>query len=521
MFGLHIPSKGKGVGKKRPAPDASKPPKAKVAKASKSDAKKGPAAGDEASPGAGENGDDSSVPGERDAEANGKEAVAGRKAGVKRPKKGGPDWAASTSPPGVGGLDLNVEQQPESPVADGKGWKSGKKGSPGVGAGAAGGGRTGQKTGKKEKSGKKVAAQSGAGSDCEAGCGPRAVSGNSGGGGSSIGRDVNGGSSRSEGSGGRGIDLNGWSDDDVTIVGVSAGRRLDLFASPGAGPGRRPKMSRHATEMAGSSRASVAEYRGDVEELSFSASRPSGVGFGGAHGEESSLASHLMRRLAGSSADLLSLGVPEELSQVQWPPAAGAWAAVPSLKELELGADVASLSFSEGKQRPAGAGSPSKGVARSQAAEGAARAGSVQEQEEAGQLPAWMVERQRRGGARSQEQGVGGSGVAGEGDLSRAMLRLGPSSPARGASVTSVTGASASRSAAGAGQAGSRPLPVGAQVQQQARAFPGVAAQAAAGAESQVDTGLALSLGSGSQQQKQAAGRRAARDVQAQPSAGR
>ncbi|KAG0580120.1 hypothetical protein KC19_4G148100 [Ceratodon purpureus] len=539
VLGLHIPSKGRGVPKKRPAGDPSRPPKAKAAKTSKSDAKKGPAdaTGEEAGPPSGANGQDSSVPGGRDAESNGKGAVAGaewvRKAGVKKPKKKAPNSAASTSPPGSGGLDLNV-QQPGSPARGERSSKSGKKGSPGVRT--PGAPKPGQRTEKKEKSVKKVASQSGQATDSEAGSGRRAGSGNP----ASVGRDLNGGSSREGSLGARGIDLNGSSDDDVTIVGVSPGNRFDGFESPVAAPARKPKIYRHATkrsEAAGSAEPNLAEYGGDVEELGFPALRSSGAGFGALHGEDSSLASHLMSRLSGSSGpDLLSLGVPEQL---HWPPAAGAWPPVPSLNDLDFSAELPSLPFSEGKQRPSGAGSPVRGsppgreagrsvgrgsspsLARSQTSGRSSRAGHVQEN--GGQGPAWMLERQPRGAPSSERQGAGRSSVAGGSDLSRAVLRLGPSSPVRGASVSGASAsqqhhqrphASPGRSMAGASLSGRRTPSLGPQMYQ-----PGAFPDRASGPESPVDTGLALSLGSGAH--KKQAGPRAARDVQPHPSSGR
>jgi hypothetical protein len=549
VLGLHIPSKGRGVPKKRPASDPSKAPKAKAAKTAKSDTKKGAAegTGDEASRASGVNGEDSSVTGGGDVEPNVTETVggagSGRKSGIKKAKKKAPNSAPSTSPGGSGGLDLNI-QQPSSPVPDGKGSKSGKKSSPGVGS--AGAPKSAQKT-EKEKSAKKGASQSEQATDSQAGAGRRAGSGISGGG-SLVGRDANGGSTRGEAPGARGIDLNGSSEDDVTIVGVSGGKRLDLFESPVAGPGRRSKASRHATErseMAGPTRPNLAAYRGDVEERSFPALSSSGVGFGALHSEDSSLASQLSRLSGSSGPDVLSLGVPEGLSQVQWPAAAGAW--VPSLSDLDLSRDFsvdpASLSFSDSRQRPSGARSPVRGsppgqeagrslgmgpsptVTRLQSSEGATRSGNVQE--EGGQAPAWMLERQDRGApnSQSQSQGAGrGSRVAGGSDPSRAVLRLGPTGPVRaalasgGSALQQAHSRPPSHSTAGASHSGRRPPSLSPQMYQ-GGAFAGVAAQPASGPESPVDTGLALSLGSGAQQKQ--AGPRGGRDAQPHPSSGR
>lgn len=540
VLGLHVPSKGKGVPKKRPAPDTGRPPKAKSAKTSKSDARKGP--GDPAGGEREKTGEDSGIHGERDGAPNGEEAVAGRKGGVKRPKKGGPNPAASTSPRGSAGLDLNV-QEADTPVPDGKGSRGGKKGSPGVGR--AGAPRTSQKT-EKEKSWRKAAAQSGQARGAEADLGRGAGPGRPGGG-SSVGRELNGGSSRGNPSGARGTDSNGSSDDDVTIVGVSAGNRSGASEFPAAGPPGRSKMSRHATERsetAGPARTKVAEYRGEVEELRFPAARSSGAGYGALQNEDSSLASHLMSRLSSCAGpDLLGLGVPDGVSQVQWPPAGGAWAPVPSLNELEFGADLPSPSFSEGRQRSGGAGSPSRrsppgreagrgagkgspaSVGWLPASDGATRAGSRQA-EPGGQAPAWMLEGRHRGGPNSHSQVSARSSAGGGSDLSRAVLRLGPPSPMGAASASgagllqephSRAHEPPRRGLAGASQSGSRPPSLGPQVHQ-AGAFPGVASQASSGPESAVETGLALSLGSGAH--PKAAGPRAGRDAQAQPSRG-
>ena len=122
VLGLHIPSKGRGVPKKRPAPDPSKAPKAKAVKTAKSDTKKGAAkgTGDEASGASGMNGEDLSLPGGGDVDLNVMETVggarSGRKAGIKKMEKKALNSTPSTSPGGSGGLDLNI-QQPSSLAA--------------------------------------------------------------------------------------------------------------------------------------------------------------------------------------------------------------------------------------------------------------------------------------------------------------------------------------------------------------------------------------------------------------------
>lgn len=564
VLGLHIPSKGKVAGKKRAVPDPSKPPKAKAAKTSRSDVKKGHAGsrGDGDSPAVGANGEDWDVRRGQDGDANGKEtesrAALGRnpafprKAGGKHPKKkNGANSAAAPSPPGAGGLDLNVEQ-PDTAVPDGKVSMNAGRGGVGVGTGGAGTGGAGAAASgqRMEKRSSMKSSQPGQAADSGTRSGPRGGSGHSGGTTpAGAGGGLKGGGGRKDGWSGREIDLNGSSDDDVTIVRVSAGSRFeaDVFESAVAAPGRGSKTARDWTEGSetlGSSRRRLAE-RGESEGPSFAASRASGMGCGGAvDNEDSSLASHLMTRLAGSSApDLLSLGGPEGLSQVQWPPAGGTWPVASLDEDVDFSRDLGSLSFPEsGKEkvsgvgahplrisppgrvtgRSVGRGGSSPSVARLQSKEGRTRGMGGSEQRR-GETPAWMtLGTQQRRAPNSQGQGAAPSNHAGRTELSRPLLRLGPSSPVRPVTETGLSALHQAQSRAHSspsrgGMAGlqGRPRAVGGhQGFQQAGAFPGVAVQSVASPESPVDTGLGLSLGSGGRQRQ--AGGRFVRDLQRQ-----
>lgn len=284
-----------------------------------------------------------------------------------------------------------------------------------------------------------------------------------------------------------------------------------------AGPVRRLKLARDWTK-----RTNAAE-RGSLEEASFVASKSSEPGYGGGVlDEDSSLASHLMTRLAGSSAaDLLSPGASEGLSPVQWPPAAAGAGPLASLNEdLDFTAD---LSFLEsGRPKPSGVGGPplrssppgqaagrilgrggaSPAVGRLQSAAVPTRRG-ISEQEPRGPTPTWMLGPQPRRVPDSHGQAaVGASHGAGGIDLSRPVLRLGPSSPVRPAAASGAsalhqahTRAHSSPSRGGMAGVRGRPGPLGGQRAYEAGAFTG---QPLASPESPVDTGLGLSLGSGS-----------------------
>jgi len=283
-----------------------------------------------------------------------------------------------------------------------------------------------------------------------------------------------------------------------------------------AGPVRRLKIARDWTK-----RTNAAE-RGSLAEASFVAAKSSGPGYrGGVLDEDSSLASHLMTRLAGSSsADLLSPGASEGLSPVQWPPAAAVAGPLGSLNEdLDFTAD---LSFLEsGRPKPSGVGGPpsrssppgqaagrilgrggaSPAVGRLQSSDVPTRR-VISEQDPRGPTPAWMLGPQPRRVPDSHGQAAGASREAGGIDLSRPVLRLGPSSPVRpaaasGASALHQTHTRAHSSPSRGGMAGvrGRPGPLGGQRAYEAGTFPG---QPLASPESPVDTGLGLSLGSSS-----------------------
>lgn len=477
VLGLHVPSKGRVAGKKRPAADPSKPPKAKVAKTSKSEAKKGQVGGtgEGGSPAAGAHGEEGNVPRGDGDEANGKEKkseAAGAKkksfAGkivVKHPKN--PESGdMGESPAGAGRVNLNVRQV-DVAVAGSKSSMNGGRSGLGVGTGGGSTTAAGQKMGSKPSI---KFSLTGLATNPGSGSGRGGGSSNAGGrSSSSADGGVRGGSGGMDASRGRGIDLHESSDDDVTIVGVSAGRRGEAGRSGGAGAG-------------------LGRFKRAVEEARAGASG----------GYEAGVEHELMSRLSGSSgADLLS--------EVQWAPAGGDWAVGPMNEDMDFSADAGLLSFAvSGRQKHAGWGSSPAGQAG--AGRGMVRGlssasvGRVQasgrggsEREQRGQTPAWMM--------RTQQQGAGVSNHA-RSEVSSPVLRLGGSGPVRlgvdpEASVMSQVqsrGVSSS-SRVGVGRSDGSLGSVGAQEAYQGASALGVGARPLASTGS---PGFGLSLGLGS-----------------------
>ncbi|XP_024385974.1 protein PHOTOPERIOD-INDEPENDENT EARLY FLOWERING 1 isoform X2 [Physcomitrium patens] len=533
VLGLHIPNKGKGVLKRKPVSDPSKPPKAKLMKTSKSSMKKGlrDATFSEPSPGLVGNGGDLSTPSGHDGGVNGKEAVLGatsgrsssllQKTSAKRLKMNAKNSELSTSAPADGQLDLN-DKQPDTQVLDAKVPKKVKKSSPGVGISRA----SKISHTMEKKSLKRVDSQSGPATNSEGAACPRVGLEHSCGN-LSTDRTLPMRNIRKDLSAARVGD--GCSDDDVTIVGVSPGNRYNMIDSPVADPSRKletPRRMSKNSEIFSATRSNFAEL-GSSDELGFLGSRSTGTASESFNNEDSSLASHLMNRLSGTSAqDLVSLGVSEGLSHVQWPPAPGSWP-VPSLHDFDFPADLPSLSFSEGKQKapvvspfrsslpgqgektPGKASSPK--ISRLRMSEGAPRLAHLQE--ETGQMPARLL---HRTDSNNHSQGVGrhvaSNTSTGGSDRPKQLLRFSPSSMRSASEIGSPLLHHVSSPRSLKGSSHDKHPSVSPRMYPPAT-FSGVTPLAFSSPETPIDTGLELSLGSNAVH-KLPAGVRPPRDLQ-------
>lgn len=394
VVGVHIPTKGKGLAKKRPAPDPSKPPKPKQPKVPKPSNKKGGTEGsksDQPSP---------SSKGRVESLPTQKGEIGGMASAdlLRTPSKGGSFLPARPSPPGnpprsgagkstayfgtfvpqadPAGSDLNAHRLNELQFeADKKVPNSKKVKVVSAAPGTQGVTKAAQKMEKKASgSSKKTVTQSAQVRNLHlasaARVGPEeSVSG------PVIGVGV-GGSNQRESMGEKGADLHDSSDDDLTIIGVSPAtvcNRLDLSISPSGGSPGRAEISRQAVrgEISGVRRqnndvagptpyvvpsqatshlASPGQATVGISTLPLSGSPAPlrGGSKGASHKataktEAPSLASHVMKRpdwprLSGSPSQehFLSPSVlPKELSHLQWPPAPGVWPA-PSFPDLEF-----------------------------------------------------------------------------------------------------------------------------------------------------------------------------------------
>lgn len=393
VWGVHLPTKGKGVAKKRPAPDPSKPPKPKQPKTPKTSLKKDRSgepspttlvSGEHTKGHVAQNGEScgtgtpsSELPGPSGSPGVGDPVM---KISTSRPKKN-PKHSAVPSPQSdTGQLDLNV-QQPDVFLleAGSKVINSKKVKKKAGGSSALGGSEISQRTEKKNSkatppsvnhlavdsvAGAKMGVEH-AGSHISA---AQALSS----------------ASKWKGSPARGFDLNGSSDEDLAVLGVSPaspGRRLHGSNPPMTVPIGRSELSRFISgaDTLGSSKHSD-EDRDGFSNLNYSglsqrataniqqaksAQSPARLVPYASPGSLASLrgdpkgsthatpgnpgpvtSSHLMRRpdwqtLSASPAQdhLLASSFSKGLSQFHWPPAPGSWP-LPLPNDLDSPADI-------------------------------------------------------------------------------------------------------------------------------------------------------------------------------------